>query len=86
MNAAATLGRGLEQAGVIVAALLAAGAVLAPSVRARALAMAGALCLTPVLLVAEIWDTPSSGRCASARRSLSPLPSPGSHWWPVGRC
>jgi len=41
-----------------VAAALAAGAVLAPTARGRAWAMLGALVLTPVLLVADIWDTP----------------------------
>lgn len=40
-----------------MAALLAAAAVLAERPRARAAAMAGALILTPVLLIAEIWDT-----------------------------
>jgi O-antigen ligase len=39
-------------------ALLAATAVLGPTVRVRALAAAGALGLTPVLLIAEIWNTP----------------------------
>ena len=58
MGAAVALGLDLEKAGVIVAALLAATAVLAPTVRARALAAAGALGLTPVLLIAEIWNTP----------------------------
>jgi O-antigen ligase len=45
-------------AGMIVAAALAAYALLAPTVRGRAWAILGALALTPVLLVAEIWDTP----------------------------
>ncbi|HEY8867469.1 MAG TPA: O-antigen ligase family protein [Solirubrobacteraceae bacterium] len=58
MEAAVTLGTDLEQAGVIVAALLAATVVLAPGPRLRAWAMAGALALTPVLLVADIWDRP----------------------------
>lgn len=44
--------------GIVAAALLAAAAVLAPGARLRALAMAGALVLTPVLLVAHIWDAP----------------------------
>jgi O-antigen ligase len=48
----------LKEVGIVVAALLAAAVVLAPVARARAAAMAGALVLTPVLLVAEIWDTP----------------------------
>ncbi|HEV7459559.1 MAG TPA: O-antigen ligase family protein [Solirubrobacteraceae bacterium] len=58
MVAALALGRDLEKAGVIVVALLAATAVLAPTVRVRALAAGGALGLTPVLLIAEIWNTP----------------------------
>jgi O-antigen ligase len=48
----------LRLAGLVVAALLAAVAVLAPGARSRARAMLGALVLTPVLLVAEIWSTP----------------------------
>jgi O-antigen ligase len=45
-------------AGMIVAAALAALTVLASWVRGRAWAMLGALVLTPVLLVAEVWDSP----------------------------
>ena len=41
-----------------LAAVLAAGAVLGRTVRGRAWAMLGALVLTPVLLVAEIWNSP----------------------------
>jgi O-antigen ligase len=48
----------LKEVGIVAAALLAAAVVLAPGARARAAAMLGALVLTPVLLVAEIWDTP----------------------------
>ena len=48
----------IEQLGMIVAAALAAGALLAPSSRGRALAMLGALVLTPVLLIVDIADTP----------------------------
>jgi hypothetical protein len=44
--------------GMLAAAGLAAAAVLAADVRVRAGAMLAALVLTPVLLVAEIWDTP----------------------------
>jgi hypothetical protein len=44
--------------GMVSAALLAAAAVLATPVRTRAIAMLAALALTPVLLLAEIWDTP----------------------------
>jgi O-antigen ligase len=47
-----------QATGIIVAALLAGLAVLAPSARGRAAAMVGALALTPVLLLGEIWDTP----------------------------
>jgi O-antigen ligase len=49
---------GLRVVGIVAASGLAAGAVLAPSPRARALTMLGALVLTPVLLVGEIWNTP----------------------------
>jgi O-antigen ligase len=45
-------------AGMVLAAALAAGAVLGRTVRGRAWAMLGALVLTPVVLVAEIWDSP----------------------------
>jgi putative inorganic carbon (HCO3(-)) transporter len=56
--AVSTLGDLSQTAGVIVAALLAAAVLLARSDRARAAAMLGALVLTPVLLVANIWSTP----------------------------
>jgi O-antigen ligase len=42
---------------LILCALLAAGAVLLPAARWRALAALGALALAPVLLVSDIWDT-----------------------------
>jgi len=42
----------------IIVALLAAVAVLARPPRTRALATAGALVLTPVLLLVQVWDTP----------------------------
>ncbi len=48
----------LPKAGAVVAVLLAAGALLAREPRRRALAMAGALLLAPVLLLADIWDSP----------------------------
>lgn len=48
----------LPKAGAVAAVLLAAGALLARDPRRRALAMAGALLLAPVLLVADIWDSP----------------------------
>ena len=44
--------------GMVAAAALAAGVLLLPGARARAVAMLAALVVTPVLLVAEIWDTP----------------------------
>src|SRR3954471_21235995 len=48
----------LEVLGVILAALLAGGAIVSTSVRARAAAMVAALILAPVLLVANVWDSP----------------------------
>jgi len=64
MIAVTTAGDAAQTCGVIVAALLAAAVLLgvggpkAGSPRARAAAMLGALVLTPVLLVANIWSTP----------------------------
>src|SRR5690349_25089760 len=49
---------GVLIAGMVVAAALAAGAVLGRTVRGRAWAMLGALVVTPVLLVGEIWNSP----------------------------
>ncbi|HEY4278707.1 MAG TPA: O-antigen ligase family protein [Conexibacter sp.] len=46
------------EAGAVVAVLLVACALVARSQRLRALAMAGALLLAPVLLVADIWNSP----------------------------
>jgi O-antigen ligase len=57
MFAASQIGDFLEHVGVIVIALLAAAALLAPSTHQRAYAALGALALTPVLLVADIWDS-----------------------------
>ena len=57
MDASAPLDTTLGRLGLIAAALLAAAAVLAERPRLRAAAMAGALVLTPVLLIAEIYDT-----------------------------
>jgi len=57
--AASQLGDALDHIGVIVVALLAGAALLAPSTRGRAYAALGALVLTPILLVADIWDDPS---------------------------
>jgi putative inorganic carbon (HCO3(-)) transporter len=48
----------LPKAGAVVAVLLAAAALLAREPRARAGAMLGALLLAPVLLLADIWDSP----------------------------
>ena len=48
----------LPKAGAVVAVLLAAAALLAREPRQRAFAMAGALLLAPVLLLADIWDSP----------------------------
>ncbi|MDQ3768902.1 MAG: O-antigen ligase family protein, partial [Actinomycetota bacterium] len=47
----------LQVAGIVVAALLAGGALLAPGPRARAASALGALVLTPVLLVAQVWSS-----------------------------
>ena len=59
MIAAVTpLGDLAQTAGIVVAALLAAVALLHRSPRGRAAAMLAALVLTPVLLVANIWSTP----------------------------
>src|SRR4051794_10174455 len=54
---------------MVLAAVLAAGAALGRTVRGRAWAMLGALVLTPVLLVAEIWDSPQ----VETARSHGPL-------------
>jgi O-antigen ligase len=54
----ATLSGPLPKLGIVVLALLAAGALLAPGARRRALAVAGALVLAPVLLLADIWHSP----------------------------
>ena len=48
----------LQAAGVILAALLAAFAILVRDERLRAFAVLGALALVPVLLVAHVWSTP----------------------------
>lgn len=48
----------LPKAGAVLAVLLVAGALLARDTRRRAAAMAGALVLAPVLLLADIWDSP----------------------------
>jgi putative inorganic carbon (hco3(-)) transporter len=46
------------KAGAVLAVLLAGCALVAGDPRRRALAMSGALVLAPVLLVADIWDSP----------------------------
>ncbi|HEV2820245.1 MAG TPA: hypothetical protein VGW11_07045, partial [Solirubrobacteraceae bacterium] len=51
----------LQVAGIVVAALLAGGALLAPGPRARAASALGALVLTPVLLVAQVWSSDQLG-------------------------
>ena len=48
----------IPKLGVVVVALLAAGAILVRTPRTRALAMLGALLLAPVLLLADIWHSP----------------------------
>jgi O-antigen ligase len=58
MSDTAAFPEGVLIAGMVVAAALAAGAVLGRTVRGRAYAMLGALVLTPVLLVGEIWHSP----------------------------
>jgi putative inorganic carbon (HCO3(-)) transporter len=56
--AVAALTGPLPKIGVVVAALLVATVLLAPDVRVRASAMLGALVLSPVLLLSDIWDSP----------------------------
>ncbi len=48
----------LPKLGVVVVALFAAGTLLLHERRKRALAMLGALVLSPVLLLTDIWDSP----------------------------
>jgi O-antigen ligase len=57
MDASAPLDTALGRIGLIAAALLAAAAVLSERPKLRAAAMAGALVLTPILLIVEIYDT-----------------------------
>jgi O-antigen ligase len=56
--ALATLHGPLPKLGVVVVAVLAAGAILIARPRARALSMLGALALAPALLLADIWHSP----------------------------
>jgi putative inorganic carbon (HCO3(-)) transporter len=48
----------LPKAGVVAVAVLAAAALLAPTDRQRAVAVLGALVVSPVLLAADIWHSP----------------------------
>ncbi len=48
----------LPKLGVVVVAVLAAVVMLHPDVRVQAVAMLGALVLSPVLLLADIWHSP----------------------------
>jgi putative inorganic carbon (HCO3(-)) transporter len=54
----AALTGALPKVGVVVAALLVATTLLAPDDRGRASAMLGALVLSPVLLLSDIWNSP----------------------------
>jgi hypothetical protein len=56
MSDTAAISDGVLVAGMVLAAALAAGAVLGRTMRGRAWAMLGALVLTPVLLLGEIWN------------------------------
>ena len=58
MFAFAALTGPLPKLGVVAVALMVAGALLAGERRARALATLGALILSPVLLLTDIWDSP----------------------------
>ena len=58
MIAFAALTGPLPKIGVVVAALLVAAVLLAPDLHVRATAMLGALVLSPVLLLSDIWDSP----------------------------
>src|SRR3954470_20679747 len=69
MSATAAFPDSVLVAGMVLAAVLAAIAVLGRWQRGRAWAMLGALVLTPGLLVAEIWDSPQ----VESVRSRGPL-------------
>ncbi len=58
MIAFAAVSGPLPKLGVVLVALLAAGALLARTKRARAVSMLGCLLLAPVLLLADIWHSP----------------------------
>jgi O-antigen ligase len=51
----------LGVAGIVAATLLAGGALLAPGPRLRAASALGALVLTPVLLIAQVWSSDQLG-------------------------
>ncbi len=61
MTAFAALSGPFPKLGVVLVALLAAGTLLGRSSRARAAATAGALVLAPLLLLADIWNSPQLG-------------------------
>ena len=58
MTAFALVNGPLPKTGVIVLAVLAAGVLVVRAERARALAMLGLLVLAPVLLLADVWNSP----------------------------
>jgi putative inorganic carbon (HCO3(-)) transporter len=58
MLAFAALTGPLPKVGVVIVAVLAAGALLVQDPRGRAQAIAGAVVLAPILLLAEIWSSP----------------------------
>ena len=57
----AALSGPLPKLGIVAVALLAAVVILHPDARIQALAMLGALVLSPVLLLADIWNSPQLG-------------------------
>jgi putative inorganic carbon (hco3(-)) transporter len=61
VSAFAVLSGPLPKSGVVVVGLLAAGALLARTDRARAASMLGVLLLSPALLLADIWHSPQLG-------------------------
>src|SRR4051812_13303550 len=58
MGPALPVAEAIRGAGAVAACGAAAGALLLPHARARAIAALLALALTPVLLVGELWDSP----------------------------
>ena len=56
MIAATVVGDGLARLGLVAAALLAGGALVAPAARWRAIATVAAMALAPLLLIAQIWN------------------------------